>query len=242
MPRPGGACSCYVVTGARAQIAVDFGTGAFAKLRETQDDTLPDAIVISHMHADHFIDLIPLRYSLKYGPLRAGGKMPLYLPPGGEAMLRTLCSAFAQEDGNDFLDAVFAVREFDPHETLAVGDVAVTFAKTVHYIDAYAMRLEIGGAAVVYSADTAPSESVVRLARDADIFLCECSLGPDGAEPGMRGHSSAREAGEMAHAAGAKHLVLTHYGSDADRASLRESARGVFTRDVTVAEDSLEIS
>ena len=57
------------------------GSGAFSNLREAIDYTALDAILISHMHADHFLDLIPLRYALKYGPLQREGRIALYMPP-----------------------------------------------------------------------------------------------------------------------------------------------------------------
>ncbi len=218
-------------------LVLDLGTGAFANLRRHVDYNRLDAIVISHMHADHFIDLIPLRYALCYGPFRRKRKLPLYLPPDGERMLHQLVGAFADEGGGDFITEVFDVRTYEPARPLAIGGGHVHFALTSHYIPAYAMRYERHGQSVTYSADTAPEERIVKLARGCDLFVCESTLLADDVERGMRGHSSAREAGQMAQAAGVRRLVLTHYAECATARDLDESAREYFRGEVIVADD-----
>ncbi len=245
VPRPGRACSCYLVRTATTSLLFDLGTGALANLRLAIDYPTLDGVVITHMHADHFLDIIPLRYGLKYGPsLRdaRSGRMPLWLPPGGEAMLRRLCATFAREGERDFLDEVFEVREYDPSERLAVGDLGLTFAKTVHYIDAYAIRAERDGRSVVYSSDTAPCEAVAELARGCSLFLCEAALGLSAETGEVRGHLSALEAGEMAQRAGTGHLVLTHYGTESPPGALEAAARTMFHGQTTVADDGTEIA
>ena len=193
------------------------------------------------MHADHFLDVIPFRYALKYGPLERSGRIPLWLPPGGEAMLRTICGAFSSEGSDDFLDEVFVVREYDPSEPLEIGDLRVSFQRTVHYVDAYAIRSERGGSSIVYSADTAPSREVERFAKDCSLFLCEATLGL-GSEIGERGHLSAQEAGEMAERAGTHRLLLTHYGSEYAPGELVDMADDAFPGTVAIADDGLELS
>jgi len=216
---------------------LDLGTGAFANLRRHVDYDRLGGVVISHMHADHFIDLIPLRYALKYGTRPRAAKLPVYLPPGGIAMLRTLVSAFPREPGA-FLDDVFALSEYDPSQPLALeGGATLRFAHTAHYIPAFAIRWQRNGASVTYSADTAPDERVVALARESDVFLCEATLRRGEIEPGARGHSSAAEAATMARDAGVRRLVLTHYHDAATSRDLDESAREIFTGEILVADD-----
>lgn len=216
---------------------LDLGSGAFANLRRHVDYDRIDAVVISHMHADHFMDLIPLRYALCYGAFRRKRKLPLYLPPDGERMLYQLVEAFADEGGGHFIGDVFDVRTYDPAATLAIGAGRIRFALTSHYIPAFAMRYERNGQSLTYSADTAPEERVIELARGCDLFLCESTLLADDIERGMRGHSSGGEAGQMAHAAGVSQLVLTHYAESATARDLDESARQFFAGAVIVADD-----
>lgn len=218
------------------------GTGGLANLRQVMDYPELDAIVITHMHADHFIDLIPLRYGLKYGPLLRSDRMPIWLPPGGEEMLRSFCATFAKEGNGDFLDEVFDVREYDPTSSLEVGDITLSFAKTVHYIDAYAIRADHKGASIVYSSDTAPCERVEELARGCSLFLCEAALGLATEDGTMRGHLSAIEAGQMARNAGARRLVLTHYGTEFAPRELEDAATAVFNGPCAVADDGTELT
>ncbi len=218
-------------------LVLDLGTGAFANLRRHVDYNRLDAIVITHMHADHFIDLIPLRYALCYGVFRRKRKLPLYLPPDGERMLHQLVSAFADEGGGDFITEVFDVHSYDPAATLEIGGGRLTFALTSHYIPAFAIRYDRQGQSLTYSADSAPEARLVELARGSDLFVCESTLLADDIERGMRGHSSGREAGQMAQAAGVGRLILTHYAELATARDLDESAREYFTGDVAVADD-----
>ncbi|MGA8099637.1 MAG: MBL fold metallo-hydrolase [Candidatus Cybelea sp.] len=240
MPRPDGACSCYLVQTGRAAVLFDIGSGAASKLRRAIEYGRLDAIVISHMHADHFFDLVPLRYGLKYGETSSPGRLPLWLPPGGRRALEALRGAVSVDAPPDFFESAFAIEEYDPGAGLQVNDVRLRFCRTRHYVEAYAMRAECGDASLTYSADTAPCDGVVELARQASLFLCEAALGL-GAEEGERGHSSAEEAGEMARRADAKRLVLTHY-PDGDAGALVDCAKRRFASLVSAAEDGMEIA
>jgi ribonuclease BN (tRNA processing enzyme) len=110
----------------------------------------------------------------------------------------------------------------------------------VHYVPAFAMRIETGDDGVIgYSADTAPCDAVAELVRGAQLFLCEAALGPSGREQGERGHLNAGEAGELARRARAEHLVITHYNASARPSDLRAAARRAFSGTVTVADDGM---
>lgn len=220
---------------------LDAGTGSFSKLQLGIDYTRLDAIVISHMHADHFFDLVPFRYALKYGHLPVDRRLPLWLPPGGGAALEALRKAVAVDAPDDFFASVFAVREYDPLQPLGVKDLQLRFARTRHYVKSFAIRVEGESCAIVYSADTAPCEAVIDLARGSSIFLCEAALGL-GTEEGDRGHSSAEEAGEMAARADVARLVLTHYPSADSSEALVNAARRHFSGPIITADDGLEMS
>jgi ribonuclease BN (tRNA processing enzyme) len=212
------------------------GTGAFANLRRHADYDRLGAVVISHMHADHFIDLVPLRYALKYGTRRRARKLPVHLPPGGLAMLRAFAAAFPSEPGA-FLDDVFALDEYDPSRPLAIEGATLRFAHTAHYIPAFAVRWERDGASVTYSADTAPDERVVALARECDVFVCEATLLHGAVERGVQGHCTAAGAAAMARDARVRRLVLSHYGAESTSRDLDEAAREIFGGEILVADD-----
>jgi ribonuclease BN (tRNA processing enzyme) len=241
MPRPGGAASSYLVRSDDTAVLLDVGSGSFAKLELAIDYTRLDAVVVSHMHADHFFDLVPFRYALKYGHLRPGRRLPLWLPPGGRISLDALRRAVSIDVPADFFDALFEVREYDPVKPLRVRDFDLRFVRTRHYVEAYAIRVERDSAAVAYSADTAPCDAVIELARASSVFLCEAALGL-GTEDGERGHLSAEEAGEMAAAAGARRLLLTHYSSSYAPQALIDAASRRFSGPVEAADDGMELA
>ena len=239
VPRPGRANSGYLLRAGGCAVAIDFGTGAFSRMRERIEPTALDAVIVSHMHADHFFDIVPLRYALKY-EMQRERPLPVYLPPGGIDIARTIGNPL--KETTDFYDGVLELREYAPDDVLAVGGCRIRFAPTIHYIPAYAMRIEMGDAVLGYSADTAPCERVAELVGGAEVFLCEAALGANGTESAQRGHLNAREAGDLARAAGVGHLVLTHYGTKANADALREAAAMTFDGRISVADDGMEFS
>jgi ribonuclease BN (tRNA processing enzyme) len=238
VPRVDRACSAYLIEDADFAFSLDFGTGAFANMRRYVDYDALDAVIISHMHADHFLDLIPLRYAVRYGSKRRTARLPVWMPPGGIAMLRSMTNSFANEGAGDFLDESFDVREFDPVQPLPMGPGMLRFAPTTHYITSYAIRYDRGATSITYSADTAPDARVVDLARGTDLFLCEATLLAGEAEHGgIRGHSSSVEAAQMAADAGVRRLVLTHYSQEATPHDLAETAATIYPGEIVVADD-----
>jgi ribonuclease BN (tRNA processing enzyme) len=238
IPRPGRACAGYLIEGGGAAVAADLGTGALANLRHVMPSENLDAVIISHMHADHFIDLIPMRYELKYGPRANGRRVALYLPPGGEVMLRRLVDSFARESPHDFMGEVFDVHTFDPNATLRVGEMSIRFAPTHHFIPTFASRYELPGTCLCYSSDAAPDDTLTAFARHADIFVCEATLLPNEREPGERGHMSAAEAAMTARDADVARLVISHWPTETTAAKLHAEAAAEFAGPITVADDN----
>lgn len=242
VPRSGRACSSYLIESTKAALVCDLGPGAFANLRRFIGYQQLDAVFITHMHADHFLDLIMLRNALKYGPQRREAKLPVYLPASGERSLHAVASGVGSDTSGDFFEDVFDLRTYQADNTLSVEDYQLNFAQTVHYIDAYAIRVQCNDAVLTYSADTAPCANVVTLARDSNLFVCESTLGPQGRENGSRGHCSAREAALMAQEAHVKELLLTHYGSESSPQRLEQEARRHFQGQCTVADDLMQLT
>src|ERR687889_626942 len=106
----GGACSGYLIEEDDTVVLVDCGNGVFAKLRERIDYVDVDAVVISHLHADHFLDLVPYSYALTYAPRQQpvpvdrwpGTDCPacpvLHVPPGARDVFRRVVGAWGNDD------------------------------------------------------------------------------------------------------------------------------------------------
>jgi len=234
----GGACSGYLVEAGGSTVLLDCGNGVFGKLRAAHDFAAVDAVVVSHMHADHFIDLVPYAYALGYSPLaaalRASGRRPrLHLPPGGRATLARVTGAW---DAEDLVEDAFEVAEYDPAGELDLGPLRATFREVPHYLPAHAVRLRDAAGSFTFGADCAPNDAVVALAEATDLLMLEATM--EEPEPtGERGHLTPREAGELARRAGARRLVLTHISADLDTAHACAEAAAAFGAPVEVARE-----
>jgi ribonuclease BN (tRNA processing enzyme) len=229
----GGACSGYLIEERGGRLLLDCGNGVFAKLREVCDFTHVDAVVVSHLHADHFIDLIPYAYALAYSPqAAAAGRRPaLYAPPGSRETFRRITGAWAAED---LIEHAFEVHEYDPREELALGALQVRFHAVPHFIPTHAVQVRDGGATFTYGADCGPNDEIVGFAHETDLLMLEATIEqPETVEP--RGHLTPAEAGAHGQRAGAARLVLTHISSDVDEAWARGEAERTFGRPVELA-------
>jgi ribonuclease BN (tRNA processing enzyme) len=235
---PGGACSGYLVSSGDDHVLVECGFGVLSRLRQRLPLDNLRAVVISHLHADHFMDLVPLRYGLKYGGLRREPALKLIAPPGAVEFFGRLGAAL---DGDQhFFDGTYNLQEYRPGASWEFGSLSFTFHLVKHYIPSYAMRIE-AGRVLAFSADAAPCRELEQAARGADLFLCEAaifSLEEDDPSAIYRGHLTAAEAAAAARAAGVQRLLLTHYRHDPERleAALRE-ARAGFSGPVEYAQE-----
>ena len=203
-PGPTSPCSGYLVEHDGFRLVLDLGAGALGNLQRHCGLLDLDAIYISHLHADHCIDLVAYSYALRYHPDGLPPVLPVYGPAGTQ---ERIAAAYEAPPLDGLLD-VFDFRE-GGGRVLELGPFTVTAAVVNHPIECHGLRLEAGGRVLTYSADTAVSPVLVELARDADLFLCEASW-PSTPTPPPDIHLTGREAGAQAAEAGAKRLLLTH--------------------------------
>ncbi|HUR51444.1 MAG TPA: MBL fold metallo-hydrolase [Mycobacteriales bacterium] len=203
-PGPSSPCSGYMVEHDGYRLLLDLGAGALGNLQRHCDLRDVDAIYITHLHADHCIDLVAYFYARRYHPKGMQPILPVYGPPG---MANRIGLAF-EEPPVDGLDDVYDFREPGPG-TYQLGPFTVHAGVVNHPIECHGLRVEAGGKVLTYSGDTAACQEIVELARDADVFLCEASW-PSVPTPPPGIHLTGREAGETATLAGAKRLLLTH--------------------------------
>jgi ribonuclease BN (tRNA processing enzyme) len=243
----GGACSGYLVESSGHRLLLDCGNGVFGKLRSRCDYTEVDAVVISHLHADHFLDLVPFSYALTYAPRQQpvavdrwpGTDTParpaLHAPPGATETFRRVVGAWG---GDDLVEKAFELREYDPGERLEAGPLGVRFHAVEHFVPTYAVEITAGadGGRFVFGADTAPDDGLVEFATGADLLIVEATL-PRPEREGPRGHLTPAEAGEHAARAGVGRLVLTHISDELDESWARREAQEAFGGPVEVARE-----
>ena len=207
-PNPGGAQSGYLVEDGGVRLLLDCGPGVLAKLREREDWPRVNAIAITHFHLDHWGDLVPWVWGAQFGPAHDLEPPQLWLPPGGRQILAEIGQRLGRPD---MFEAAFVVHEFERGVPFTVGPIEVTALKVLHYdLDAYGFRVSADGNVLAYSGDSGPSDALAELARDADLFVCEATLGAPNPEGGTRGHLAADEADAAFKRSGAKRLLLTH--------------------------------
>lgn len=232
----GGACSCYLVEEGDVRLVIDCGNGALAQLRRRIDYTAIDAVLISHLHADHFLDLVPWAYALTLGPSAGQNGKPLLLcPPGSREFFRTVVGAWGSEA---LIESAFEIQEYEVGSSHRLGEIAIALHPVPHFSLTHAVELTApGGGRIVYGADCRINETLIDAATGAEVLISEATLAePDPAPLAERGHMAPSEAGRLAGAAGVGRLVLTHISDQLDQVKALADARAEFGGPVEVAE------
>ena len=236
-PNPGEACAGYLVEGAGARLLVDIGLGIVAQPLLRHHPSELDAVVVSHMHADHMLDLVTLRYVYPWRRLRRDERPHIVMPPGSADQLLNLARGVG---GAHHFEDAFRLSEHDGTTPLSFGSLTLTPRETKHYIPCWGFRVEADGRRLAYTADTAPCPGLADLADGADLLLSEAtlrSLDEDAQPPEPRGHLLPSEAGAAARDGRSGRLVLTHLPVDTDGAGwFKADAEAAFGGDVEIAE------
>jgi ribonuclease BN (tRNA processing enzyme) len=242
-----GACSGYLLEDGDTCVLLDCGNGVFSKLRKFRDYTTVHAVVLSHLHADHFLDLVPYSYALTYAPRQQpvpvdrwpGTDSPcrpkLFAPQGAVETFRRVVGAWGNED---LIENAFEIEEYHENSAPTIGSIRFHFHAVPHFIETYAICAESanGGGKLTYGADCRPTDTLVRFAHETELLLIEATL-PRPERTGERGHLTPREAGEHGKAAGARRLVLTHISDELDGLWARQEASEAFGANVELAEE-----
>ena len=201
-PGPDAACSSYLLEQQGFRLLVDLGSGALGELANHVDPRDVDAVLLTHLHGDHWLDLVPFSHVRRHHPDgRVPPPVPVVVP---RAQRQRISGAFGLPESA--LADVFELQ--DPRDT-AIGPFDVTLLRTRHPVETYAIRAVAGGRTFVYTSDTAPFPELAAFAGKADLLLAEASF-VDGVAnpPGV--HLTAKQAGELARDANVGRLVVTH--------------------------------
>src|SRR4051812_12557917 len=218
----GGACSSYLVRAGDTTIWLDCGNGSFANLQEHARVEDIDAVVITHGHPDHCVDIYGLHVLYKYGLER--DCLPVFAPDGVSKQLEALVGEW---------DNTFDWHVIDDRDTTTVGEADLRFSRTDHPPPTMAVEITHADKRMIYTSDTGPQWSPLAFAPGADLILSEATYQHDDIRAPI--HLSARQAGELARAAKAKHLMLTHLWPVLDPMRSIEEASEAFGSGVMLA-------
>ena len=228
--RPGATGAAYLVRGGGASLVLDLGQGAFPRLAAALEPSTLTAVAVSHLHPDHFVDLVPLRHYLRweFAPAR---RVRVIGPLG----LADRLDALHGEPG-------FSAASLDVERLVAgsmdVGGLSLEARRVTHTNDSYGFRVTVDadgpdGPGLVYSGDCGRAEDLDPLVRPGDALLCEVSFGPGPVEPGAQ-HLAGPAVGALARRTKAGRVFLTHLQMGHDEAATIASVRRQYDGHVTL--------
>jgi ribonuclease BN (tRNA processing enzyme) len=234
---PASPASCYLVQaeqgGRTWNLVLDLGNGALGALQRHLAPRDIDAVVLSHLHADHCLDLCGLYVAQKYSPtVLVRTRIPVYGPQGtGERMARAY--DMTPPDG---MHREFDFRELVDRQAVRIGPFIVTPHVVRHPAEAYGIRVEADGEVLAYTGDTDTCDGLNPLFRDASIALADSAF-IDGRDDAQGIHLSGSRAAQAAvDAGGVRRLMLTHIPPWNDPALCRAQAEAVWPGEVELAE------
>jgi ribonuclease BN (tRNA processing enzyme) len=227
---PGSFGSAYLVRLGEAALLLDLGQGCFPALAALHEPSLLSGVFISHLHPDHFIDLVPLRHYLCRAEATHGTLLPLMAPNGLERRLDALY------DQPGFTAAAFEQQPLAAGQR-TIGPFALEIMPVRHYGESCAVRVkaqEAPGRGLVYTGDIADTDDVRPLIRAGDVLLSEATMGPGPVPDGVP-HLDGPAVGRLASDTHASHVVVTHIRMGYERGATIASVRGAFHGPVSLA-------
>jgi ribonuclease Z len=248
------ASSGYVLQSEDGTLMLDCGPGSIRQaLCLGIDPRSIDAVVLSHLHEDHCLDLSAIAFQAMYGRYE---RLPLvYGPPGTREVAQPLMTMHRP---NAHLPELH-VEEIDEPDEREVAGFRVLSRETPHapQMRAFSRRFAFEGRSLVFSGDTrANADLMSELAAGADVLLHECFSmpgleryaalkKPEDAERVLARlpttHSEVSEVARIATEAGVPRLVLTHILPTEDEAYLRATASSFFKGELIIAHDGLTL-
>lgn len=233
-PGPDSAASCYLAEAEGFRMLIDLGNGALGALQRFAGLDQIDAVCLSHLHADHCLDMCGYQVARAYHPAGPLRRIPVYGPDGTAERLDRATGSLntSVTDAFDFVTLVPG--------TLEIGPFQITAGHMNHPVETFGFRISHAGRTVAYSADTGPSEQLVSLAAGADVLLCEASFTAGPQLPADL-HLTGAQAGEHAARAGVGELVLTHLVPWNSRDQARAEAAATYSGPLSLAAPGMRI-
>jgi ribonuclease BN (tRNA processing enzyme) len=231
-PGPESPASCYLLEadhdGRTWRVLVDLGNGALGALHRYADPLAIDAVFLSHLHADHCLDLCGYYVLRKYHPTGQQPRIPVYGPDGtADRMARAYDLPLEPGMHEEF--------DFRPYDGgVELGPFRVQPIPVEHPVPAFGLRVSANGATLGYSGDTGPCEGFDAVAAGVDLLLAEASFESREENP-TKLHLTGAECGTAATKGGSRRLVLTHVPPWHDPQEALREARTTYDGEVTLA-------
>lgn len=225
IPGPGAAASGYLLQADGFTLVLEFGNGVLSRFQEERPLFSMDALVLSHLHPDHCVDVSSLYVARKYHPTPPSAVLPVYAP--SEAPSRFAAAYAPDEAERSSLDLGDVFEFHRLGGTVHIGPFTVESALVDHPCEAYGFRISCGGATLAYTGDSGPCAALDALASGVDVLLSEASWTHSPRRPAGL-HLSGRQAGELAERAGAGRLLVTHVPPWTSREDVLKEAESAF--------------
>lgn len=229
VPSAVSSASCYLIEHDGFRLVIDLGNGAFGSLQQYLRPNEIDAIALSHLHADHCIDMTALHVAYRVGGYPLRGLVPVYGPPDSG---RRLAEAAGLDTGGVGLSSSCSFHDITT--TTSIGPFQLRTARMAHPVHTNGIRLDVDATSFVFSGDTGPCPEIELLAMDADLLLAEAAF-VDGDDNPPALHLTGKQAGQIANNANVTQLILTHIPPWNDSAQTLEEAKSSFGGTIELA-------
>lgn len=235
-PGPDSAASCYLVTahdGEREwRVVLDLGSGALGPLQRHTDPLGLDAVLLSHLHPDHCLDLTGLHVMRTHHPTaRPAGRLKVFAPAGAADRLARAHGVAGASDVQD----TFSFPDLPAEQPFTIGPLTITAYPMSHPVPAYGFRVQAGSATLAYTGDTDTCDALTPLMQGADLVLADTAF-VEGRDSTRGVHLTGKRAAEAAVlAGGVQRLMLTHIPAWNDPQVCRQEAALIWPRVVELA-------
>ena len=233
-------CSVLMQVGT-SKILFDSGPGTMRRMLEADTSIFElSHIFYSHFHPDHTGEFVPLIFATKYPDVNRRQE-PLMVA-GGHGLL-DFYERLKNVYGHwiELPSGLLEIIEFDNQNADAITfeEFSVYTVPAKHNEESISFRVASSdGYSVVYTGDTDYTETIIDLAKDADLLICECAM-PDKLR--VDGHLTPSLAGKLAARAGVGNLVLTHFYPECEKADIAAECRKTYEGHLVLAEDLMEL-
>lgn len=230
-PEPGRACAGFLVEHGGFRLVLDLGFATLPRLLALCPNGTVDAVVITHRHSDHCVDLNGLLRVRHYGE-RTHDRIPLLCPPDVAELVDTL-------EPEPRLADLFDVHALPGSHR--VGPFRVDGVPLPHHVPNAGIRLTTSNRTLAYTGDTGPDPALADLGRDADLYVMDATLQAEPPPDKPRNLLTAGEAGHWAREANARRLMLTHFWPGNDRGVSLRQAAATYAGEVMAADEGLTV-